>query len=219
MRNIPTITKNLIIINIIFFLATKLNADFMYATFSLYYPGSSYFHIWQLVTHLFMHGNFMHLFFNMYTLMIFGSVLENMLGEKKFLLFYFVCGLGAAACHIGVEFVQAQSFMAKIADGSQAAVEAYARLKAIPTVGASGAIYGVLIGYALFFPNATLTLIFPPISLSAKWWVLIFVGVELITGVTGTADGVAHFAHLGGMLFGWLLICYWRKRGTLYDRY
>ena len=219
MRNIPTVTKNLIIINIIVFLATKLNSDFMYATFSLFYPASSYFKIWQLVTHMFMHGNFMHLFFNMYTLLIFGSVLENMIGEKKFLKFFFICGLGAAACHIGVQFIQAQSLMNKIANGSQAAVETYARLKMIPTVGASGAIYGVLIGYAMLFPDARLTLIFPPISLSAKWWVLIFFVVELVTGVTGTAEGVAHFAHLGGMVFGWLMIMYWRKKGTLFDRY
>ena len=167
---------------------------------------------------MFMHGNIWHIFFTMYALFIFGCVVERMIGERKFLLFYFLCGLGAAALHIGVESIQAASLMEKIADGSQAAAQSYMQLKMTPTVGASGAIYGVLIAYAMLFPTARLTLIFPPITLSAKAWVLIFLGIELLTGITGTADGVAHFAHLGGMLIGWILIMYWRKRGTLFDR-
>ena len=108
--------------------------------------------------------------------------------------------------------------MNQLAQGVQGAAVSYAQLKMTPTVGASGAIYGVLIAYALLFPDSRLTLLFPPVSLSAKWMVIIFAGIELITGITGTADGMAHFAHLGGMLFGWLLITYWRKNGTLFDR-
>lgn len=214
----PTVTRNLIAINVIVFLATALSKDFMYSSFALYYPASRYFHSWQIITHMFMHGSLMHIFFNMYALWIFGSVVERMIGSRKFLIFYFVCGLGAAAMHMGVQWLEAQSLLERMADGSQQAMQAYARLKSIPTVGASGAIYGVLIGYALLFPQSRLTLIFPPISLSARTWVMIFVGIELLTGITGTADGVAHFAHLGGMLVGWLLFMYWRRRGTLFER-
>ena len=149
----------------------------------------------------------------MYTFFIFGTVLERSLGTKRFLIFYFVTGLGAAALHTGVEWLQASYYLSY---GTPAAMSSYYNLLRTPVLGASGAIYGVLIGYAMFYPNSILTLIFPPVSLKAKWFVLIFAGIELLTGVTGTADGVAHFAHLGGMLFGWLLILWWRKRGKLY---
>ena len=218
MDNVPRVTKNLILINVIMFFATMINEDLMIRWFALFYPSSQYFHWWQFVTHMFMHGGFWHILFNMYTLYVFGSVLERMIGEKKFLIFYFVCGLGAAALHTGVEFLQAHSYLSAIAEGSQAAAQSYHALKLTPTVGASGAIYGVLIGYAMLFPDTRLTLIFPPVTLSAKVWVLIFAGIELLTGVTGPVGGVAHFAHLGGMLIGFLLIWYWRRQGTLFDR-
>jgi len=217
-NNIPTVTKNLLIVNVILYVATLINENFMISTFALFYPTSQYFRWWQILTHMFMHGSIWHIFFNMYALYIFGCVVERMIGTRKFLIFYFLCGFGAAALHIGVEAIQASALMNQIAEGSQAAAQSYMQLKMTPTVGASGAIYGVLIGYAMLFPTARLTLIFPPITLSAKAWVLIFVGIELLTGITGTADGVAHFAHLGGMLVGWLLILWWRKRGTLFDR-
>ena len=214
--NIPKVTRNLLIINILMFVGYLLNQQKMTEVFALFYPTSPYFHWWQYITHMFMHGGFWHIFFNMYTLFIFGSVVERIIGEKKFLIFYFVCGLGAAALHTGVEYLQAQSYMTQIAQGNTAAMQAYQALKLTPTVGASGAIYGLLIGYAMLFPDAKLTLIFPPITLSAKWWVIIFAVIELVTGVTGVAAGIAHFAHLGGMLFGFLLIRYWRKKGTLF---
>ena len=108
--------------------------------------------------------------------------------------------------------------MAAMADSSTTAAQSYAMLKMTPTLGASGAIYGVIIGYAMLFPESRLTLLFPPVTLSAKWMVIIFAVAELLFGITGTAVSVAHFAHLGGMLFGWLLIKYWRKKGTLFDR-
>lgn len=218
MANVPTVTRNLIIINVIFFLATLINEDFMVATFAMFYPTSQYFHSWQILTHMFMHGGFWHILFNMYTLWMFGSVLERMIGEKKFLIFYFVCGLGAVALHTGVEYLQAQGYMAAMAEGSASAAQSYAMLKMTPTLGASGAIYGVIIGYAMLFPESRLTLLFPPVTLSAKWMVIIFAAAELLFGITGTAVSVAHFAHLGGMLFGWLLIRYWRRKGTLFDR-
>ena len=216
--NVPRVTKNLILINLLMFVAFLVNQTKMTEIFALFYPTSRYFHWWQYITHMFMHGGFWHIFFNMYTLFIFGSVVERIIGEKKFLIFYFVCGLGAAALHTGVEYLQAQTYLSQIANGSLGAMQSYEALKMTPTVGASGAIYGLLIAYAMLFPTAKLTLIFPPITLSAKWWVIIFAVIELVTGVTGVSAGIAHFAHLGGMLFGFLLIRYWRKKGTLFSR-
>lgn len=214
----PPVTRNLIILNIIVFIATLINREFMTAEFALFYPTSRYFHWWQILTHMFMHGGFWHILFNMYTLWLFGSVVENIIGSKKFLLFYFICGLGAAGLHLGVEFLQMQSFMEGAALGNSVALQNIAVIKLTPTVGASGAIYGVLIGYAMLFPASKMTLLFPPVTLSAKWMVIVFAAIELLTGVTGTVAGVAHFAHLGGMLIGWLMIFYWRKRGKLFDK-
>ena len=218
MANVPTAIKNIIIINVLIMIMTSLNENFMYETFALFYPTSPFFHWWQPLTHMFMHGGFWHLFFNMYTLYIFGSVLERVWGTKKFLIFYFVTGLGAALIHTGVEWIQMQSYMSQAAEGSSAALSAIHMVKMTPTVGASGAIYGVLMGYAMLYPDSVLTLIFPPISMKAKWFVLIFAAIELLTGVTGTGGGIAHFAHLGGLIFGFLLIWYWKKNRTLYSR-
>ena len=213
LSSIPPVTKNILAINVLLFIAMLINEQFMVQYFAMFYPASPFFRPWQVITHMFMHGGFWHIFFNMYTLFIFGTVLERSLGSRKFLIFYFVTGLGAVALHTGVEWLQAVSYLTA---GTPAAAAAYPRLLYTPTLGASGAIYGVLIGYAMLYPDSILTLIFPPISLKAKWFVLIFAAIELLTGVTGTNDGVAHFAHLGGMLFGWLLIRWWRKRGKLY---
>lgn len=201
LQNTPRVTKNLVYVNILVFIATIINEDFIVGNFALFYPTSDYFRFWQPITHLFVHGGFWHILFNMYGLWLFGSIVEQMIGEKKFLLLYFVCGLGAAGLHLFVQYLQG---------GSN-----------IPCVGASGAIYGILISYAMLFPTNRLTLIFPPITLSAKTWVLIFVGIEIFTGVLsahGWHDQVAHFAHLGGMLLGFLMITYWRRKGTLFDR-
>lgn len=207
---IPTVTKNLVAINILMFIATLINENFMVANFAMFYPASPFFKPWQILTHMFMHGGFWHIFFNMYSLLMFGSILERSLGPKKYLIFYFVTGLGAVALHTGVEWMQARVF---IANGI---AQAYQQLLVTPTLGASGAIYGVLIGFAMLYPQARLTLIFPPIPMTAKWLVIIFAAIELFSGINGIQDGVAHFAHLGGMLFGWLLIRWWRKHGKLY---
>ncbi len=218
MSNWPTAVKNIIIINVLVMIMTSLNGDFMYEKFALFYPSSPFFHWWQPVTHMFMHGGFWHLFFNMYTLFIFGSVLERVWGTKKFLVFYFVTGLGAALVHTGVEWLQMQAWLGKAAEGSASAVASIQALRMTPTVGASGAIYGILMGYAMLYPDSIMTLVFPPISLKAKWFVLIFAGIELLTGVTGVGGGIAHFAHLGGLVFGFLLMMYWKKKRTLYSR-
>ena len=218
LASLPTVTKNLIIINVIIFVATLINQEFMIGTFALFYPTSPFFHWWQVVTHMFMHGGFWHIFFNMYTLLIFGSVVERIIGPKKFLLFYFICGFGAVALHLGVEYLQMQTYMDGVAQGSATAMQNIEAIKYTPTVGASGAIYGVLMGYAMLFPESRMTLLFPPVTLSAKWMVVVFAAIELLTGVTGLASGIAHFAHLGGMLIGWLMILWWRKRGILFDQ-
>ncbi len=216
---VPPVTKNLIIINVIVYLATALSrGNFMIGTFGLFYPTSPFFHGWQIITHMFMHGGFFHIFFNMYTLFIFGSVVERIIGSKKFLLFFFVCGLGAVGLHLGVEYLQLQSYMEGAALGNAVALQHIQEIKMTPTVGASGAIYGVLMGYAMLFPESRMTLLFPPITLSAKWMVVAFAAIELLSGWTGMAAGIAHFAHLGGMLIGWLMILMWRKRGILFDQ-
>ena len=217
--SIPPAIKNIIIINVLVMVMITLKENWMITNFALFYPSSPFFKPWQIVTHMFMHGGFWHIFFNMYTLFIFGTVLERVWGTKKFLIFYFVTGIGAALLHTGVQFIEAQVYISQIAEGSQQAAAAYQALKYTPTVGASGAIYGVLMGYAMLFPDSVLTLIFPPVSLKAKWFVIIFAVIELLTGISSirsVGGGIAHFAHLGGMLFGWLLILYWKKRHRMY---
>lgn len=219
MSRVPVAVKNIIIINILVMIMTYLNETLMVEKFALFYPTSPFFHWWQPVTHMFMHGGFWHILFNMYTLYLFGSTLERVWGPKKFLIFYFVTGIGAAAIHTGVEWIQMQSWITQAAEGSQSALVSIHQLKMTPTLGASGAIYGVLMGYALLYPDSMLVLFFPPIPIKAKWMVLIFAAIELVTGVTGTGGGIAHFAHLGGLIFGFILIRFWKKKGTLYNRY
>ena len=218
LNSIPPVTKNIILINILIYIATTINQQFMIEQFAMFYPASPFFKYWQPITYMFMHGGFWHIFLNMYSLLIFGIVLERALGSKKFVVFYFITGLGALAVHTGVEYLQLLHYSKQIAEGSSVAIQSYHRILATPTVGASGAIYGVLIGYAMLYPDSVLTLIFPPISLKAKWFVIIFAVIELTTGVFGTMEGVAHFAHLGGMLFGWLLIVWWKYNRRLYDK-
>ena len=210
--NIPKVTRNLLLINIILFVATWISEDFMVRTFAMFYPASPLFRPWQVITHMFMHGVFFHLFFNMYSLWMFGSLIERQIGFKKFITFYFICGLGAAAMHTGVEWLSANTMLAA---GNNAD---YTQLLYTPVLGASGAIYGLLIGFAMIYPDARLTLIFPPITLGVKWWVGIFIAIELFTGITGTAMGIAHFAHLGGALLGFLLMMFWKKSHRLWDK-
>ena len=212
LENIPVVTRNLLYVNVILFVATLINPSFMKDTFAMAFPLSTEFRWWQPLTHMFMHDGFLHIFFNMYTLIMFGMVVERALGTKKFIWFYLITGFGAVLLHTGVEFLQVQQLLR-----DYPGVPAQSIYNSIPGVlGASGAVYGVLVAFAMLYPEARLTLIFPPITLDAKWWVIIFIGIELVTGITGTAMGIAHFAHLGGALFGWLLIRYWRKNHKLY---
>ncbi len=217
LSSIPQATKSLIIINVLVFVMCCLNENLMIRWFAMFYPKSPFFHIWQVVTHMFMHGGIWHIFFNMYTLFLFGSVLERMWGSKKFLFFYFVTGLGAVALHTAVQWAEVAHYQKQVFDGVYAAGAAIQKNYMTPTVGASGAIYGLLLGYGMLFPDSIMRLLFPPVALKAKWFVLIFAGIELLTGISGVASGIAHFAHLGGMLFGWLLILYWKRKHKLYE--
>lgn len=217
---LPTVVKNLLIINVLFFLATiamesafRINlSDYL----GLHYIGASDFQPYQLVTYMFMHGSFSHLFFNMFALWMFGNTLENIWGPNKFLMFYFVCGIGAGLIQELVQYVyymtELQHYNSVIYNGFSIPMSQYLNL--LTTVGASGAVYGILLAFGMMFPNSTLYIYFA-IPIKAKWFVLIYGVIELWAGLNGT-DNVAHFAHLGGMLFGLILIIYWKKKGKLY---
>ena len=216
--NIPLVIRNIIIINAFMLILTIINREFMLQRFALFYPASPFFKPWQIVSHIFMHGNFGHLLFNMYALWMFGSVLEQLWGPKKFLLYYLVTGLGAAALHMGVQWIEASSLVSKINENGVEAMQALTRYRMLmntPTVGASGAVYGILLAYGMLFPNNELRIIFLPIALKAKYFVIIFAVIELVLGLVGGGN-IAHFAHLGGMIFGFILVRYWRKRNRLY---
>ncbi len=204
LSNVPPVVKNLLAINVLVFVGMLIDENYMIEHFALYFPGTRPFEFWQLITHMFLHDGWLHIFFNMYTLLIFGSVLENYIGSKKFLLLYFLSAFGAVALHF---FSQYMSLLFS----SQMTYLA-------PTVGASGAIFGVVIGYVMIFPNSILMLIFPPIPMKAKWLAIIFVVIELVLGIIGYMDGVAHFAHLGGIFTGFLLMYIWKKTNRLYNR-
>ena len=208
--SIPLVIKNIIIINAFMLILTMINREFMIEHFALFYPASAFFKPWQILTHIFMHGNFGHLLFNMYALWMFGSVLEQLWGPKKFLLYYLITGLGAAALHMGVQWIEASSLVNAINENGADAMNALTRYRILmntPTVGASGAVYGILLAYGMLFPNNELRIIFLPIALKAKYFVIIFAVIELILGLVGGGN-IAHFAHLGGMIFGYFLIRY-----------
>ena len=211
---LPTVVKNLLIINALMYLATitltRFNID-LSDLLGLHFFKASDFRVYQLVTYMFLHANFWHLFFNMFALWMFGNTLENIWGSKRFLLFYMVCGIGAGLCQELVQYIQYANTLADYASvntGKQI-IPMAEYLNMMTTVGASGAIYGLLLAFGMLFPNAMVYLYFL-FPIKAKWFVIGFAVIELITGLTGV-DNVAHFAHLGGMLFGLLLILYWRK--------
>ncbi len=223
LNNLPEITKNLIIINGIMFLAL-VTFPTLYNYFSLFYFSNELFRPWQFVTHMFSHANFMHLLFNMFALWMFGSVLEQVIGAKRFLIFYLITGFGGAFLHLLVNVIEIYTLSGEFWIPSLDAINAlsisYSDKIAIrdivftPMVGASGAIFGVLIGFAFFFPNAKLMLIFPPIPVRAKVLVTILIIFELFSGYQ-RAGNIAHFAHLGGALFGYFILKAWKRRGIL----
>lgn len=217
---LPMVVKNLLIINVLFFLATIAADVTLHINLSdylgLHYIGASDFHPYQLVTYMFMHGDFAHLFFNMFALWMFGNTLENIWGPNRFLLFYFICGIGAGLTQELVQYIQYATTLSGYQNVNMGGhiIPMADYLNLLTTVGASGAVYGILLAFGMMFPNSTLYIYFA-IPIKAKWFVLIYGLIELFAGFRGV-DNVAHFAHLGGMLFGLILILYWKKKGNLY---
>jgi membrane associated rhomboid family serine protease len=242
MMRITDTVKHLIIINVIFFIATQFMTEAMYNNLSLFYPDNPNFGIWQFVSHMFMHGGIMHIVFNMYALWAFGSPLESMWGRNKFIFFYFAAGLGAGALYTLVNYYQFNSIYEQIiASGINAkdisnilssgngaiAVEAGVPIEKLkdfwqiyhtPAVGASGAIYGILVAFAFKFPDVELMLMFIPVPIKARYFIPAIVALDLFSGITGFSifgafggGSIAHFAHVGGALIGYLLMLYFQK--------
>ncbi len=210
----PPAVMNLIIANIAAFAAMTLLIKSpaqewrIYDLFALHPVQSPWFEPWQAVTYMFMHGSFSHLFFNMFALWMFGRTLEIELGTKRFLIYYFVCGIGAALFQMAVGQIDISRLAAGSAD--------YMMYMKIPTVGASGAVFGLLLAFGMMHPNAVIMLLIPPIPIKAKWFVVIYGAIELFFGISGRMDSIAHFAHLGGMFWGWLLLLWWRRRRRIF---
>lgn len=220
MRNIPAITKNLLIINFLVFAATWLLQRYgldLNSIGGLHFFLAPDFNVLQLVTYMFLHGGFTHIFFNMFALWMFGCVLERVWGPKKFLFYYLACGIGAGFMQEIAQFIRFYTIVGGT-DVLQTAKAFAAELNMWTTVGASGAIYAILLAFGMTFPEERI-FIFPlPIPIKAKWFVMIYVAIELFSALSAPGDGVAHMAHLGGMLFGFFMIRYWNRHpGTGYN--
>ena len=251
-NSIPPVVKNLIIINFILWLATAIMERWgvnLSQILGMHYWAAEKFNVAQLVTYMFMHGGLSHIFFNMFALFMFGSVLENTWGSKRFLFYYMVTGIGAGLIQQIVWTVELQPMVAAFNEainqvGTGGSIEPYKSLitkyfivggwsgidvptliemkktvlNIFVTVGASGSVFGLLLAFGMLFPNTDLYLMFIPIPIKAKYFVIIYGLVELYLGFANRAgDSIAHFAHLGGMLFGIILILYWKKNGRLYN--
>ncbi len=239
-EGMPPVVRSLIIVNVILLLLTELlramSGVNLNGILGLYFPKSEFFQTWQVATHMFMHGGFIHLLFNMFALWMFGRVLEQVWGSKRFLIYYLATGLGAAFFFELVQYIQYNKVMGilspeqiqmvydsgaeAISQGRNFADAEMGKLNSIlnvPVVGASGAVYGVLLAFGMLFPNTQLMFIFPPIPVKAKYVVIGYAAIELYLAITSPGSNVAHAAHLGGMIFGYILIRYWRKTTkTLY---
>jgi membrane associated rhomboid family serine protease len=237
---LPEVIKNLLIINGLFFLATLVLGNTfgfnLIKTFGVFVPGSQHFSPYQLVTHMFMHGNFGHIFLNMFALWMFGTALENIWGGKKFLIYYLITGFGAAFLHLGVQYWEAQSVMNELLHmgydkasikqalttgyvtntgvGGEFGMEKLRQLAGIynmPTVGASGAVFGILLAFGMTFPNQRIYLYFL-FPIKAKYFVAGIGILEIMNGLANNPNSnIAHLAHLGGMLFGFILLKYWKN--------
>jgi membrane associated rhomboid family serine protease len=232
--------KILIIANVVFFAASSLlkEAD-LHRWLALYYPENENFHLWQLVTTMFMHGGFMHILLNMYALWAFGTPLEQMWGDKRFVVFYFLSGIGASIIFLLVNYFQFHTIYDELISAGASAADiqtllnttnipasltsfsseklvTFYKLYHEPAVGASGAIYGVLVAFGMSFPNAKLALIFFPVPIAAKYFIPVLVGIDLFSGVTGVSifggGNIGHFAHVGGAVIGFILMWSWRKK-------
>lgn len=230
--NMTPVVKNIILLNVVVFVAYYIGARAfnidLREILGIYFPKSESFTPIQIISHMFTHADFMHIFFNMYALFIFGQALENVWGPKRFLTYYFVTGLGALFLHESVIAIQytylsrmltPEAVQTVINEGmsgeySNIVMQSLQALLNTPTMGASGAVFGILLAFGVLFPNTQLMIIFPPIPIRAKYFVLIYGALELILAFTQEGSNIAHFAHIGGMLFGYLLIRYWRKTTT-----
>jgi membrane associated rhomboid family serine protease len=243
MMNITPTVKQLLIMNVLFYIGSMIVGEPAYKLLSMYFFESPDFHFWQIFTHMFMHAplpNIMHIAFNMFALYSFGSALEHFWGGKKFVFFYISCGLGAALLHTGVNYYFFENGINTLVANGYQKVEILKilsegkydnRWQEVLTasdfqsfmgaylgnvVGASGAIYGLLVAFAFMFPNAELALMFIPIPIKAKYFVPVLLLIDLYLGVSGGSlfggsSGIAHFAHLGGALVGFLMMWYWKK--------
>lgn len=227
MYSITDTVKVLIIVNVIFFVATLNMQPTMVGLFSLYYYENPAFQLWQPLTHMFMHGSFGHIAFNMFGLWMFGSAMERIWGRNKFIFFYFSAGLGAALIHTIANYIDIQLDINYLMEQGLAKADIidtmqngqfYQRYQSIqfdgfnvPALGASGAVYGVMTAFAVYFPNAELMMIFLPIPIKAKYFIpLILIGFTVME-VTGNLPGIAHWAHVGGAFFGFIMAWYWKK--------
>jgi len=244
MRNLTETVKHLLIINVIFFIATISLGDVVFDLFALHYPSNPKFQYWQPLTHMFMDGDLGHIFFNMFALYMFGTPIEQMWGRNKFIFFYLSTGFGAAALQLGLYYFQvnevSELLISQGQTGSQIAaffetrdlpyslIELIGREKLLTglsaynavMVGASGALYGVLVAFAFLFPNARLMLLFPPIPIKAKVLVPLLILGDLFFGFTSYSIGpIAHFAHVGGAITGLIMMWYWKKNQFDHNRW
>jgi membrane associated rhomboid family serine protease len=193
---LPPVTRVLLLLNVVIYAAQALTGDLLVRPFALWpsaspqFPGAPSFELWQLLTYGFLHGGLTHLFFNMFALYMFGGEIERLLGSRRFLIYYVACVIGAAV--------------------AQLVVVSNVTMPPIPTVGASGGVFGLLLAFGMAFPQRRIMLLFPPIPMPAWLFVTLYGLLELYLGVTGSGQGVAHFAHLGGMVAGYALLVYWR---------
>ncbi len=237
----PPVVKNLLIINVLVWLAMALVPAIDHSftkLLALYYFSSPGFQPYQLFTYMFVHGSFMHLFFNMFALVMFGMTIERAMGSGRFLFYYITCGIGAALIQLGVFAIYIHNLEGLfngaevneiITRGWHLIREGYnftdpdaSKLNAFvntPMVGASGAIYGVLLAFGFLFPNVPIYIFFIPIPIKAKYLIIGYFVLELFYGIGGSADGVAHFAHVGGMVLGFLLLLYWKRKGVFNNRW
>lgn len=237
LERLPVVTKNILIINVLIFLACQVMPPAFDTALTGYYFQSENFRPWQVITHMFMHGSVMHIFFNMFGVYMFGSVLEQYWGPKRFLNYYLLCGLGAFGLHQFISYLEIQDMISELPsdlvrevymNGNAALMESKNYTNTVAAnlnlalntglVGASGCLFGLLLAYGVMFPNAELMLMFIPVPIKAKWFVLGYGAIELMLAFRNApGDNVAHFAHLGGMIFGYIIIKYWQKKGKLYS--
>ena len=224
MNNLPAVTKNLLIINVLCFfggiVARRYGID-LNEILGLHFFMASDFKLFQLITYMFMHADFQHVFFNMFAVWMFGRTLEMVLGPKRFLTYYMVCGIGAGLVQEVVQYIEYATTLSNYSGGDTglAVIPMEEYLNMMTTVGASGAVYGILLAFGMLFPNSQM-FVFPiPFPIKAKFFVIGYAVIELLSGLGSSGDGIAHFAHLGGMIFGFFMIMHWRKKnnnGQLY---